>query len=775
MTNEKLENEIDKNVNDNIEKINDTVEDNESTKKLSKKEIKEAKKLQKVKKLFKKRFSKRALNKKVYKKIYILSDKEFIQSFFVSKTDEKNREYFEFDKSLIKDKKQLQRVNAIAKEIVAQKGRVNFLAVLGAFACVFAVLFFIYIFRNFLTRKIVVGASEATFGAKCDVTFVDFDLLKTRFRIKGYKVANKNYPMWNLFEIENIDFYFNLLELSRGKFVAENMAIDGVTWNTQRKTSGTLPPKKQKKVDKNAKSNPAVALINKELAKIKSEISVANGLNAIQDQIDPRKILEREKASFKTLAIKDEIIAKTVPLKDKWIKSKDEIIEHGKKTIEVAKRIANINIQKIDDPKQLQELITVIVQATQTGKDDFNLAEKLSNEVKSDIKMIDTLGRNASATIKNDVNHVKDLATKIKSINVNTGKKLVSQLINSFIVETLGKYYPYFVQGVTYLKSSQQKKDPKDLTLAEKSKKLERLPGTTFIFSKHSMPSFVIKNVSLSGHYPDKNVFAIGGMAKAITNDADKLGLPLTIDLYTTHSTMKETAKGIIDLRSYSKELVDTLFTFEGLDLNLPQPAEGVPALTGVLKTSGGVKVSKAHDTVIEAELGIMKSSLNVAKFEPEFVYEIYQNILSEIKEINAKLILKINKGENFNSDVITDVDDQIARGVKKELERQVQKLKAELLRIANEWLDEQKEIYKDEIAKFMQVANQAKTIFNDFQNYEKILAKKKIEIENRLKAIAAEKAQELINEGKNRANEAIKEGSKEVEKNIRDAFKGLF
>ncbi len=665
----------------------------------AKKAAKEAKKLEKVKKLFKK-----------------------------SKIDEKNKEYFEFDKSLIKDKKQLQRINIIAKEIGKQKGRVNILAFLGAVLCVAAVLFFIYIFRNVLARKIVVGASEAAFGAKCEVSLVDFDLLKTRFRIQEYKVAYKNAPMQNLFEIKNMDFYFNLLELSRGKFVAENMAIEGFTWNTARKTSGALPPKKQKPVDPNAKPNPVTALINKELAEIKSEVSVSSGLKAVQDQVDPQKILEREKKAFR------------IPVK---------------------------------------ELISIIVKVSETGKADFDLAEKLFKEVQVDIKTIEDSGKNAADAVKSDFNHIKDVASKIKSVNADAGKKLVAQLINTFVINTLGTYYPYFAQGMEYLQNSQKKQEPKEQSLAQKSKMMGRLAGTTFIFGKHSLPSFVIKNVSLSGHHPEKDVFAIGGTVKSVTNDADKLGLPLTINLNAAHAEMKETASGIIDLRSYTKELVDTMFTFEGLELNLPQPVEAVPSLTGILKTSGGVKVSKEHDTVITADMGIINSSLQAANFEPAFICEIYQNILAEIKAINAKLTLTINKGEKLHIDITTDVDDQIAAALKKEFARQIKKIKAELIKIAEKWLDEQKEIYKDELAKFTSIANQAKKIMNDFKNYEQILEKKKAEAERRIRSIAEEKAKQLIDQGKDKAqkavDDAVNEKAKDVENTIKDALKGLF
>ncbi|MCL6340944.1 TIGR03545 family protein, partial [Pectobacterium carotovorum subsp. carotovorum] len=163
------------------------------------------------------------------------------------------------------------------------------------------------------------------------------------------------------------------------------------------------------------------------------------------------------------------------------------------------------------------------------------------------------------------------------------------------------------------------------------------------------------------------------------------------------------------------------------------------------------------------ANMEIMKSILTVQKFEPAFVFEIYQNILSDIKKINVKTTLTINKGESFTLDVDTDVDNQIAAALKKEFARQVEKVKAELLKQGQKWLNEQKETYKKEIDTFMSAANKAKKLLDDVKNYEKILDKKKAEAEKRIKDIAAGKIQEVQNEVK-----------KEAENKVKDLLKGF-
>lgn len=140
----------------------------------------------------------------------------------------------------------------------------------------------------------------------------------------------------------------------------------------------------------------------------------------------------------------------------KWIKTKDDVEKQVVDTIESVQKLMAIDINKINDVKQLQELIEIIQKVVKTGQDDFDLANSLFNDVQNDIKDVDRLARDASEAIKNDLNRLNNIAGQIKSINIDTGKKLVADLINTFIVNTLGTYYPYFVQGMELLQSSQK-------------------------------------------------------------------------------------------------------------------------------------------------------------------------------------------------------------------------------------------------------------------------------------------------------------------------------
>lgn len=731
------------------------------------------KKAKKLNKLYKKRFSEKAINKKLFKRIYIPADKDFINSFFVKSYDEKKKkDFFIFDNSKIENGSDIKRLNKIAKEIKKQKCRINIAAVLAASACVFGVLFFIFILRNYLAKKIIINASEAAFGAKCEASLVDLNLLNTRFQIKNYKVANKKEPMRNLFEIESVDLYFNLLELSRGKFVCENAAIEGITWNTPRQTSGALPPRKQKKVDRNAKKNPVVALIDEELNKVKKNISVDRGINSVKNELDPRLILQRELDKFQSQKLGKEI-SDTVPvLTDKWIKTTEEIKTETQKTIEVCKKLAAIDVNGIKDISDLQKLLQTVNLAAETGKKDFETAQKLTGQVKNDAALVEDFAKKAEAALRNDFKNVERLAGTIKSVNANTGKQIISDMMKLFIMKTLGVYYPYFDSLMSSMEKSQNKNEKKkNLTLKDKSKALERLPGSTMVFGKDSLPSFVMRNISLSTHHPEKEKFAISGAVKNVTNDSDKLDKPVSAELKTSHGKMNENISCTVDLRTRSKDFVYTDFSVNGFDLNIPSAGEGAPSLDGVLNTSGSVDVSKNREVIVKAKIEIKDSSLIVQEFEPYFIYEAYGRILKGIKNINLEMVLNVKNKNDFNLELNTDTDKQIAAALEKEFFNQVEIAKKKVVEEGTKWINEQKEIHKKEIAQFNSAAKQAEKIFNDILNYEKILERKKEEVERRIKNFAKEQIDKAKDDVKKSVDDAVNEAGKE----INNMFQGLF
>ena len=62
----------------------------------------------------------------------------------------------------------------------------------------------ISLFKNPLLEKALVSSLQGVFKAKTDIEKVDFKILGASLEIKGIQQTNKDEPMKNLFEIENM-------------------------------------------------------------------------------------------------------------------------------------------------------------------------------------------------------------------------------------------------------------------------------------------------------------------------------------------------------------------------------------------------------------------------------------------------------------------------------------------------------------------------------------------------------------------------------------------
>ncbi len=699
--------------------------------------------------LFAKKYDPKAFQKKILKKLFVPADKAFVESLFTTVEDAKKGTLHAIDPAKVNDKKTAKRLAILAKQIKKQKGRFSVVAILIALALTVALVLALTVFRNVIARVAVTSALEGTFGAKSDIERIDCDLLHARFRIDGLAVANREHPMKNLFGIERFDMAFNLLELSRGKVVADNLEVTGVTWNTDRKTSGALPPKKAKKYErkiKDSKPNPVVAAIKAEADKVKSGVSVDAGISAVMDQLDPVKYIENEKAKLQSPAVVEKITATVPALADKWQTKNKEVRGRVDKALADGKRLANLNVKAIKTVEEARSALADLKAATDGVKATADYAKQAADEAAADAKTVKTLSAEAETALKADSARLKSLVDTVKGINLDTGKTVVSGVFRTFVVNTLGAYYPYLDKGVVMIRELQaNSKGDKKVSLKKKSNAISRLPGRTLSFGDDSAPSLLLRNIALSAK-DDSLGIAGGAVVQNVTNDADRVNKPMTVGLEVAHGSMKETADGIIDLRTKAVDILDTKFTSTGYALSLDSPGvTGVPSVKGSLGAAGTIRISRDGTVTIGSKLVIGEARLAVAAFKPDYLYGAYRNVLSSIKTIDLDVVAVVDPEGNITVDVKTDVDDEIASAIKAEMSAQIEKVKAGIRKEADRYIAEQKAKYASEIARFGDAATKAQRARDDIKKYQATLDAKKAEAEKRVKELAAEKAAEKV------------------------------
>lgn len=724
----------------------------------------------KVPRLFKRKYKGKRFAKKILKYLRIPADRQFVERLFV-KTEmpsgKKTKVVYAVPRPLQVPAADCKRLKKLAKEIKKQgKSRIKLLNVAVVFAVFIGVLFVIGLFRNYIIRIAMTSAMEGIFGAKCDIEHIDFDIFHTRFTIEGMEVADKNEPMKNLFEVGRFDLYFNLLELTRGKVVSENIELTGINWGTDRETSGELPEKKRKKIEE--KKEESGFNFKETVSSVASAVHADDGIAAVISRYDPQKILEAEIAALETPAVIDGMKTEIPALVEKWQGHYDSVMEITQTTADDVKTISSIDPSSLKTAEDVAALITELKEIASRTKTSVEASKSMIESLETDVETVKTLGNSAASAIKNDTAHLSSIADEIADFDLDAGKNLVSDIFETFIRGMLGDYYPYVQRGIAILQSMQNSADKekveeeRELSLEERASMLSRIPGTTFAFGR-SAPQLWLKNIALSCEGGDTG-FSGGGRVTNITSDADMLDDPAQVTLAFAKDELKTVADGFIDFRSAAAEIADIGFSVDGTEISIPSGGvTGVPSLDSPAKISGNLGIDAEGATSIAAVIDLASATLTVDEFEPEFLYTLYSGVLSEIKNFSVGMEATVTRSLDLDLSVSSDADDAIASALKNQAAYYVERVKDEVRERAEAYIADLTEQYSAEIEAFDSAVAVIQERFSSLEDIESLADEKIAELEQRVKDLAAEKAEEAL--------APVKE---KIESSIGDALKNI-
>lgn len=163
--------------------------------------------------IFKKEYTVDSYEKKIGKHIFIEADKDFVKKIFVSSADKKGRLIFKVDFSSQISKNDLKRYKILSKQIKNQKGGIKIVPLVAVAVFIAAAGIGFSLFKNVIVKNIIVSSMQGIFKAKTDISKVDFKFFNSYLNIKGLAQANKDSPMKNIFQADDIMIDFDLADL----------------------------------------------------------------------------------------------------------------------------------------------------------------------------------------------------------------------------------------------------------------------------------------------------------------------------------------------------------------------------------------------------------------------------------------------------------------------------------------------------------------------------------------------------------------------------------
>ena len=715
-------------------------------------------------KMFKKTYREKKFKKKILKRIYIPSDLALVKSVYSLETDEKGRKFYvnNLDRNL--ETAKIKRLKVVAKQIKKNKKGIRILPLIITVAVFSFVFTMVVTFKNVVVKKGIVYGMQKVFQAKTDVQKVDVSFLKSYIKINGLAQANKDSPMTNIFQIDEINLDFNLTELLKGKFYAEKLAIEGVAIGTERKTSGALPAvvKKEKKED---------SKVDKQMKEAQEKLTVAaqNELRSMFDKFNPENILSDMQYSLKSPELAKTLTKDVQEKVEKWTAVPGQIEKDYNEFSKSVETVVKTDWNNITDLIQIKNAIEAITKSINDGKALSETINHTINEVKADSMLVKTYGEQVAQAVTDDTNLVDNKIKEMKALySVDGVRKVMNESVESLIYQLSGKYYPYVQKALEAAKSIQEKpKEPKK----EKKASPERLKGRNIYYKKDTVPKLRIDEVAASGYEKGTDSLLFKGSAKNISSDQNITNKPSIINADFKVMGRPNSAKVVVDVRDNSTApMVSADYDGKNWIINADAGAFALKSTSEII-----AKLSAENDGSFSlgGTLDMAVSEMTGMDLGNEVVNRVYQKALSKVDRLTVGFTCYKEKDDYLKVTLDNPelLGKQLSEPVIKAFTEEVENFVNEAKEKVKNLLSEQTGGLSDQLLKFSSMEELLNAQKNNLAALEKQLNEKKLELENRVKAQATEK----VNQAKDEAKKQIENQTKETMKDLTNGMKGLF
>ena len=708
----------------------------------------------KLPKIYKKQYTEKAFEKKLLKHLYIETDKDLVKELFQTSTDKKGRTVMVVPKDKEIAKKDFARYKVLAKQIAEQKGGIKIVPLLAVIILVVAIGIVVTLFKNIVLEKAITSSMQKIFNAKTEIGLVDLQIFDASLEIKDLQQANKDSPMKNLFQIDNIKMNFNLTELLRGKFYAEEMVVSGVALDTERKTSGELPIVHKTKEEKKTESQ-----IQKKTDELKD--SASKKLQEMFENYNPETVLANIKNELKSPEVAASITKDVQASVEKWKATPTQMQKDVTDFSKSVESVTKTNWGGIDNLTKLKEALETVNNAITKADSLKSSIESTTNSIKTDTQKVQEYSKQIETAVKNDMALVDAKITEMKNLFSPSGlQNIMNEAIESVLYSVLGKYYPYVNKvkdAAMSVKSSGSGKaiSEKSDSTEKKEKKQKkqavtkaRLPGRTIYYKKNTVPKFLIQNVQASGYEYGTENLLFKGVATEVSSDQDVRGKPTSVQADFKILGHNNSASAIIDAREDSTASLVAL-SYVGGGYSIAADAQ-VFKLNSTSDINAKLSAEKDGSFVIGGSLDMNISEMTGMTFEPAKVCQLYQKALSDVK----KLSVGFNVGYDVANGMVVSIENpeklagQLVNPIVNVLQGELNSIASDTKTKVTAMLSEKTNGATDKIAEFTNIKKSIEDSKSKVEDINKQLELKKKELSKRIEDLtksATSKAVEKV------------------------------
>lgn len=691
--------------------------------------------------VFKKNYTQKAFENKINKKLYVSADKTYIAGLFKNSKDKKGNDVLAVSKESLFTKKEIKRLKTLAKEIKGNKGRFKVVPFAAVAVVIAGIGVTVTLFKNPVAKMAIVSSMQGIFGAKCDVGSVKVEIFGAQITVNNLAQASSSDEFKNIFEFEKLDLHFNLADLLRAKFHAQNIEVTGIKTGTERKSSGKIA-KKQKSVKQKAQKNDSSGFYASLKEKAGTDPEAAK--KAITDlfaMYDPNAIVSNVKDNLQSQKVAKEVEEELKTLVETWKNKPEELKKNVEQVQSATKSLTNLKVSNVK-AAEIPALLKQIEEATTTVKNSKSDFEKTLSSFDSDQKKVKQLQKKLNDAVANDK---ALLSAQLSVLDVTKAKAAVSDTVNQAGFALLGEYYPYLKQLITYASSMKASSgNSKEAAAANKKavesakKESRRYAGRYVYWKKDTVPKLLIENIHGSGN-------GIDIAATNISSDMNKRGEPWIVKGSVAKNSCTHLANLTVDSRSASTSpLVSASYSGKNfplvLDLAKSSGSDIAPKFDGSSTLTAGLSADSDFSFTGNAKLNMNPVSVTGGDIGSETATRIYTNALASIKTFSAGAKFSFSESKGVGMNIDTNFDTLLADALKNVADKELAAVKEQTMEKLNEQLGSSETASKY-ISQFSDISGQLNGQKSSFDTIQKQLSQKQDELKKQMASGAKDKA----------------------------------
>ncbi|MDD5259865.1 MAG: TIGR03545 family protein [bacterium] len=617
------------------------------------------------------------------------------------------------------------------------------------------------IFRDAILKQAFISTGEMVTGAKIEVSSFKTSLMDSSLEIKDLQVANKSDVWKNLVVIDLLKFDMRFLPLLTKKVAIENMTVSNLRWGTTRKTSGALPPRKQKKYAKQQANEKKAGLTDKIFIILKDKItSESKALPIVQDiqnisdtikNFDAKQMVSAE--NLQSRAAVEGLYNNSV-VKYEQYKTDANTLNVEQKvadTKQVIQDVQGLKVNSVADIPKVKEAITKLNNQKKVIEETYGKVTTLKNDITTQFADSKALTLQIDDLVKADY---QNLLAKVKIPGLGEKGGLAKAIFGQMWFDRVNSVMGYISLARKYMPA---KKKTDNVNVKPRAK------GMDIEFRKdETLPTFSVRKIALSGTTggEGKNVespITVAGGVNNVSSDQKVWGKPTSFDAKGEASGRKYLIDGLFDhtaeIATDQVNIKASNFPIGEMSLDskgfLPKFKHGKYDITSQFKLTG-------DDLDCRLQLKIYGIAFEIEPSTND-LKQILNEVFASIQEIDLQAHMYSQAGD-FQTAIESNLDNLIAEKikaiygrkmeelkakVKAELETRIQAEKEKLLKLANE---KKAELLAQVNAKLAAVQGQKDGLTKQVEDYTKQIAGSQ--------AAPVKEAEENI---KNKASDSLK------------------